>query len=500
MGNQFARGQFTFQPNATQNPATKSGGDTFADFLLGDLYQSEAAVSIASAKFRRNGWSFYIDDTWKVTPKLTLALGLRYEITPPFYDTSRNVFSVYIPYEDRTPNVADTSPLSAVHPRADRAAATRMPESTSAGRKSRRPVRRHVWATRLVQTDNNDFAPRIGITYSPDSKWVIRTGAGMFYNQDTGNPRFDLARNIAGRIRVNSDLQNPTLFWSNALSNISGGVANITLPYAFANKYERRTPYSMEYLFNIQRQLGGDLVLEVGYLGSISRKLEFLRAVNESLPGTVGSAQTRAPYPNFGRIQLVDNSANGAYNSLAVKLTKRFSQGFTFLSSYTWSKSHGRFERHPRAGTGHAVPAEQLLPQVRVGALGLRHPPPVRDLDASTICPIGKGRRSASTTRSPTRSSAAGRSAASGPCRAASRSLRTSAAPTAPATAPATTARTPPASRRTSTIPSPSRWWDPCRVHPQRSRHLRQRRPERSDRSAILHDRRLGPQGIPHAV
>src|SRR4029079_13166969 len=101
---------------------------------------------------------------------------------------------------------------------------------------------------RLVAPDNNDFAPRIGLTWSPTEKWVIRTGAGMFYAQDTGNPRFDMARNIAGRIRVNSALQNPTLFWTNALANISGGVANITVPYAFANKYERRTPYSWEYL------------------------------------------------------------------------------------------------------------------------------------------------------------------------------------------------------------------------------------------------------------
>jgi hypothetical protein len=337
VGNQFARGQFTFQPNATQNPVTKAGGDTFADFLLGDLYQSEAAVSIASAKYRRNGWSFYIDDTWKVTAKLTLALGLRYEITPPFYDSSRNVFSVAMPYEDRTPNVPDLSR----YPYFERGG----PCSGDVydGIHIRWPQIKTVCDGKLgdalVQTDYNDFAPRIGITYSPASKWVIRTGGGMFYNQDTGNPRFDLARNIAGRIRVNSDLQNPTLFWSNALSNISGGVANITLPYAFANKYERRTPYTMEYLFNIQRQLTGDLMVEAGYLGSISRKLEFLRAVNESVPGTVGSAQTRAPYPNFGRIQLVDNSGNGAYNSLAVKLTKRFSKGFTFLSSYTWSKS-----------------------------------------------------------------------------------------------------------------------------------------------------------------
>ncbi len=337
VGNQFARGQFTFQPNATQDPVTKTGGDTWADFLLGDLYQSEAAVSIANAKFLRNGWAFYVDDTWKVSPNMTLSLGLRYELTPPFYDTSRNAFSVYIPFEDRTSNVADKS---------------RYPQFIREGKCSGDPyegigIR---WpqigvlcdgrlGDALVQTDKNDFAPRIGITYSPGTKWVIRAGGGMFYNQDTGNPRFDMARNIAGRIRVNSDLQNPTLFWTNALSNISGGVANITLPYAFANKYERRTPYSMEYLLNVQRQLGGNWVLEAGYLGSISRKLEFLRAVNEALPGTVGAAQTRVPYTNFGRIQLVDNSANAAYNSLSVKLTKRFSQGFTLLSSYTYSKS-----------------------------------------------------------------------------------------------------------------------------------------------------------------
>ena len=152
VGNQFARGQFTFQPNATQNPATKTGGDTFADFLLGDLYQSEAAVSIASAKFRRNGWSFYVDDTWKVTPKLTLALGLRYELTPPFYDTSRNVFSVYIPYEDRTPNVADQSRYPLVQARRTVQRRSCTTASISAGRRSavlRRQAGRRPGADRL---------------------------------------------------------------------------------------------------------------------------------------------------------------------------------------------------------------------------------------------------------------------------------------------------------------------------------------------------------------
>ena len=336
VGNQFARGQFTFQPNATRS-AAGAGGNTFAEFLLGDLYQAEAAVAVGDAAFVRNGWSFYVDDTWKVTSKVTISAGLRYELTPPFYDTKRNVFSVYMPYLDSTPQVADKS---------------RYPQFIREGTCSGDPyagisIR---WpqigvlcdgrmGNNLVQTDKNDFAPRLGITYSPDSKWVIRTGAGMFYNQDTGNPRFDMARNIAGRLRVNATAGQPDLTWNNALSSVAGGTANITIPYAFANKYERRTPYAWEYLLNVQRDLGHDWVAEAGYLGSLSRKLEFLRAANESAPGTTGTVPSRAPYPTFGRIQLVDNSANAYYNSLFIKATKRFSKGFTVLTSYTFSRS-----------------------------------------------------------------------------------------------------------------------------------------------------------------
>lgn len=336
VGNQFARGQFTFQPNATQNPLTRAGGDSFAEFLIGQMYQAEAAVAIATAKFQRNAYAAYIDDTWKITPKMTLSLGLRYELTPPFYDTLGNAFSVYLPYLDSTSNVADKSRYPVF---------TRQGTGSDpyAGVSIRWPnitvAQNGKLGNNLVQTDKNDFAPRIGISYSPSSKWVIRTGAGMFYNQDTGNPRFDMSRNIAGRLRTNAAQDFPNLLWSNALSSIAGGVANVLTPYSFANKYERRTPYTWEYLLNVQREFARDIVVEAGYLGSLSRKLEFLRAVNESLPGTTGTVNSRAPYPNFGRIQLVDNSGNSNYNAASVKLTKRFSSGFSLLTSYTFAKS-----------------------------------------------------------------------------------------------------------------------------------------------------------------
>src|SRR6185436_13155875 len=111
------------------------------------------------------------------TPKITLALGLRYELTAPFDDASRNVFSVFIPYEDRIVNVTDAS---------------RRPQFIRSGGACNDPYAgiNIRWpqigvlcdgrlGERLVQTDRNDFAPRIGITYSPDSKWVFRLGGGM---------------------------------------------------------------------------------------------------------------------------------------------------------------------------------------------------------------------------------------------------------------------------------------------------------------------------------
>lgn len=337
VGNQFARGQWTFDLQATQNPLAKTGGDSFAGFLLGQLYQAEAAVSIASAQFRSTSFALYFDDTYKVSPKLTLSLGLRYENTPPWEDQTGKLFSVYIPYMDSTPQVADKSRYPVF---------IRQGKGSNAydGVSIRWPGIDVAWdgklGNRLVARDNNDFAPRIGIAYTPNNKWVIRSGYGILYNQDTGNPRFDMSRNLSGRVRFNPPNPDfPSLTWNNALSGFAGANAQVATPYAFANKFERRTPYAMMYLLNVQRELSSSVVVEAGYLGSVSHKLESLRAVNESIPGTVGSVNSRAPYPTFGRIQLVDNGANANYNSMSVKLTKRYTKGLTVLGSYTWAKS-----------------------------------------------------------------------------------------------------------------------------------------------------------------
>ena len=336
IGNQFARGAFLFEANATTSPgAAIPGGYGFADFLLGYCKRCEASVALAEAHFRATSQYWYVDDTWKIHPKVTLNLGLRYEFTPTWFDTNGTLVNAHIPAFDNTPNVQDLSR----HPTLVRIGSgdfyENIPLRFNPAIKVARDGR---LGEKLVKNDKNDFAPRLGIAWSPNLKWVVRTGAGMFYSQDTGNPRFDMARNMAGRRRDEATPTDIGLNWDAPFRNL-GGTVQINNPYVLANIFDRRSPYSFQYLLNVQREVGKDTAVEIGYLGSVSRKLESLRAFNESIPGATGTVLERAPYPEFGRIQEVDGSGKANYNSLGVKVQRRFSDGLTYLFAYTWSRS-----------------------------------------------------------------------------------------------------------------------------------------------------------------
>lgn len=356
VGNQFSRGNFVFQPNATQS-STHTGGDAFAEFLLGDLYQSTVAVAIASANYQRNAEAAFIDDTYKVTPKLTLSLGLRYELTPPWVDQLNNDFTVALPklyfapqapqsqwpYFVREGNCSDPYQGLAIN--------WTNTAGVAGSQASPPPVCSNgAYPRALMDTQYKNFAPRAGISYSPDSKLVIRTGFGIFYSQDIGNAVFDMARNIAGRVTQTSGQNGgtvgvPNLFYSNAVPGGSGAVAQIPPPYAYVDAVDHKTSYSMQFLFNVQRQVAGDWLIEGGYLGALSHHLYGFQDANQAIPfGYIGNGATtpvsaRLPYLNYGVIQLVADGGNANYNSFSLKATRRFSQGISVIASYTYSKS-----------------------------------------------------------------------------------------------------------------------------------------------------------------
>jgi len=356
VGNQFSRGQFVFQPNATQSP-THTGGDAFAEFLLGDLYQSTVAVAIASANYQRNAEAAFFDDTFRITPKLTLSLGLRYELTPPWVDQLGNDFTVAIPQLYFAPQAPQsiwpyfvrqgncTNPYNGL-------AINWTNASGVAGTQASPPpvCSNGAFPDALMRTDYRNWGPRVGISWSPDAALVVRAGIGMFYNQDIGNAYFDMARNIAGRVTQTSGQNGgtvgvPNLFFSNAVPGGSGAIAQIPPPYSYADALDHKTSYTLQYMLNVQRQFGSNWVVEAGFMGNESHHLYGFQDANQAIPfgylgnGATTPVSTRLPFLNYGVIQLVADGGNAIYNAFSLKVTRRFRQGLSLISSYTWAKS-----------------------------------------------------------------------------------------------------------------------------------------------------------------
>jgi Carboxypeptidase regulatory-like domain len=350
LGNQYSRGQYSFQPNATESPIDpvtkkRTGGDSFAEFLLGDIYQATVAVLPANVQFQRNTEAAFVDDTWKVKPNLTLSLGLRYELTPPFTDLINNLFIVHVPHIYETPGAPQsdwpyfvrqgncTDPYAANPAIPIRWAKT--PAQCSNG----------VLPNQLMKTRYTDFAPRFAIAYSLDAKTVIRTGIGIFFSQDNANSvYFDLGRNLAVRNSNIADTGAATFngvpfSYNNAFPATGGATVSVGAPYAYSDNPNHHTPYTMQYLFNIQRQFGANWSVEAGYLGSVSHHLYGFWNQNEGIPSPNGLAATHLPFGDFTYIQSVEDMGNAEYNSLALKVSKRFSAGMSLIAAYTYGKS-----------------------------------------------------------------------------------------------------------------------------------------------------------------
>ena len=327
-GNQFPRGNFSFAGNTTQDPQnSRNTGDGFADYMLGMQRSSAGSLGIAVAQLRATRQYYYIDDSWKIRPNLTINLGLRYEYSPPYVHKHDNMINTEIlhPFDQsQRPTVVRAGEGDFYEDMPFRyAPEVRIARDDRLGRA-------------LVRTDSNDFAPRFGLAYSPTPKWTFRTGGGVFFTQDIGNARFDMSRNLAARRDETSNNDFPSLTLDAPFTN--HGALVVPFPLILSNNVNRRTPYVLQYLFNIQRQLTSDSMVELGYTGNLGHKLERFRPYNMPIPGP-GNVQTRRPYPELGIIQKTDGVVNSNYHSFAARFQKQFSNGVTALISYTFSKA-----------------------------------------------------------------------------------------------------------------------------------------------------------------
>jgi hypothetical protein len=287
--------------------------------------------------------AYYVNDTWKIHPKVTINLGLRYEFTPPWTDSSQRQIVAQIPLNTQQPQVADKS----LHPVLVRAGTGDFYQDANIRYSPDIQVTRDGrLGTRLIQADYTNFAPRFGASWSPTSSWVVRAGAGRFYVQDIGNIVFDKNRNLQGRLTVQSTSTNLISTWQDPFNfgganpcNTPAGVLCVVRPLVLTDQINRKTPYVDQWETTVERQLTGNTSLEVSYLGMQGHQLQrWINLANQPVPGTTPIAD-RSPFPEFGLFQGAANVGYSHYNSLGIKLTRRYSAGLTVLGSYTLSKS-----------------------------------------------------------------------------------------------------------------------------------------------------------------
>jgi Carboxypeptidase regulatory-like domain/TonB dependent receptor len=379
-----SRGQESFGPGLTDNPANPStGGSGFASFLVG-LTDGGSIVNLHNVDYFRPLYSFYGQDDWRITPKLTLNLGLRYEL----FTTVKERHD-----EQGTFLLNDPSTPTIIVPKGQ----TMQLTPTLASEIAVSPT----GSRGLINVAPHNFAPRIGFAYQLTPATVLRGGYGIFFGgQENGpysnpspgfNPPFFITQAFNAPCGLPS--ANPSLNAQGfdcavpGLSNTAGGAAGTAgisvgfpasslvdpnTPTLFSVDPKLITPYLQQWHFGVERELGKNTVLQITYAGSKGDRLFTFYNGNQADPST----NPAIPFAPRRPVPLIDAAINlfrsdgwSKYNSLQSRLERRFANGFSLLLTYTYSHAEDdasnanlgsqnndgfRWFKHPELEAGNA--------------------------------------------------------------------------------------------------------------------------------------------------
>ncbi len=309
-------------PTGTGGKATNG----LADFLLGAVKTSQYDLPQPLLGRRNYNVGVYAQDDYRITPKLTANLGVRYEYESPMYVAT-----------DR-------------YSRFDIATGQLLVANKNASR------------TLNIEAAKLDFAPRIGLVYAPVEGTVVRAGFGTFYGQIMSNlggqisfPGYDVPvsyNNLGTRVAQPFTLsQGMPLTGVQDFNHPEAAVANATPSSPFntsAPSYQQISPMSMnqQWTAGVQQSLTKDTVIDIAYVASHSLHLPFFlnsnlpafgQATAVALANTTLATQSARPNPTLGTLTGIYNVGSANYNSLQVTARRRFGSNLSFLSSYTWS-------------------------------------------------------------------------------------------------------------------------------------------------------------------
>jgi hypothetical protein len=317
------RGSFGFTGVFTQNPQRRPGsGNALADILLG--YPNTITTgSPSDAQEKARNYYWYIQDDWNVNSKLTINIGVRYEVTSPFWDSRNRLANLILDSGD---------PLYGQYVLAGD---SRVPRA-------------------LARTDRNNWAPRVGFAWKAPAGIVVRGGFGIFFAQDEGfgvsqrptnNPPFV---GVGGFSQTSDQLNvSSTIPLSGALPQRPADNDPSSFTLTPSNTMQVRAwpsrltiPYVEQWNLSVQKQITKDLVWEVNYVGNHGVKLYGAYEGNQPLPGP-GAVNSRRPLGNItsGSILRIDPWVTSSYHGVSTRVERRFSSGLSFLGVYTFGRA-----------------------------------------------------------------------------------------------------------------------------------------------------------------
>jgi outer membrane receptor protein involved in Fe transport len=306
----LSRGQFVFTGAFTANEGGPSG-DAFADFLLGYPQITSRSAGSAQAYMRQHVYSGFTQDEWRANGRLTLTLGIRYDFISPWTEKRGNLLNL------------DYSML----PSAPRLVRTERP----------------------ADPDRNNVSPRLGFALrlprlpKPFGELTFRAGYGVYYSPEIAIETYDLVRNGIRNEMNATDGNRPILSIRNGFPQ----TASTGFPSYFGLDPAARTPYVQQWTGTLQRELPGNAVVELAYVGTKGTRLGRFRTFNtplrvetgENLPPRPGDLQSLRPFPELGEIVQRQHIANSIYHALEIKTEKRLASRFSVLASFAWAKS-----------------------------------------------------------------------------------------------------------------------------------------------------------------
>ncbi len=353
-------GTYYFYPSGSSSGMFT--GVDFADFLLGlpnqtfydDVRQDNDGLS--------DHYNFFGQDEWRISPRLTLSYGLRYELHPGYYDRYGDIgnFDPSLPLagrviypQNKQALLADSFLASANACDPDGVTET---NSATVNGAPCMPVVGNAAAgypVGLKKYPHLRFMPRFGFAFRPTSsdRWVVRGGVGMYNINMLGSSFYSLTGTVQAATEQYSNTYNPATHaigyqWPQIFSGSgNGGCTNCygTDYFGTANSTTWVDPYTIQWALSIDRDLGSGYAARISYIGSESHHLVWAPDEN-SLPFSTTLSAYNAPiadrlFPNWGRINDRDTSANASYNSLQAQASHRLQHGLEFESVWTWAKA-----------------------------------------------------------------------------------------------------------------------------------------------------------------